>query len=108
MIDVAEEQSIEAQMGVILVLSTSARSAKIKTVNDDLPSSQSAYTYRMAPPLAILRRMLCAFLQLPTKIRPLFPYQEAESRSNRPHFQTATSDPPQSVDPGSSGAVMAV
>ena len=39
MIVVAEEQSIEAQMGVILVLSTSAGSAKITTVNDDLPSS---------------------------------------------------------------------
>lgn len=108
MIVVAEEPSIEAQMGVILVLSTSARSAKLTTVNDNLPSSQSAYTYRMALPLVILRRTLCVFLQLPTKIRPLFPSQAAESRSNRLHFQTATSGPPQSVDPGSSGAVMAV
>ena len=108
MIVVAEEQSIEAQMGVILVLSTSARSAKLTTVNDNLPSSQSAYTYRMALPLVILRRMLCVFLQLPTKIRLLFPCQAAESRSNRLHFQTAISGPPRSVDPGSSGAVMAV
>jgi hypothetical protein len=61
----------------------------------------------MASPLEILRRMLYVFLQLPTKTRPLFPYQAAESRSNRLHFQTAISDPPQSANPGSSEATMA-
>jgi hypothetical protein len=61
----------------------------------------------MAPPLEILRRMSYAFLQLLAKIRPLFPYQAAENRSNHLHSQTAISDPPQSANPGSSEATMA-
>jgi hypothetical protein len=104
---VEEEQSIAVQRVVIQVMSIAAGQLRKPKLNRNLRSSYLACMFQMTPLPAIQRRILSVVSRrLRGKRRPLFPSQEAASRSNRLHSQIAISDPPQSANPGSSAAVM--